>query len=90
MGGALGLDGTALSRVAAPYLAPVMASQGIGRRFPRIIQPICGSKSTDQMAICFSRKTQIMQVLGSASGTWGGNTRVDLLDVEGTTLLTSA
>jgi len=27
-----------------------------------------------------------MQVLGSASGTWGGDTWVDLLDVEGRTL----
>ena len=26
-----------------------------------------------------------MQVLGSASGTWGGDTRMDLLDVEGAT-----
>ena len=33
----------------------------------------------------FFWKPVFMQVLGSASGTWGGDTRMDLLDVEGTT-----
>lgn len=47
MGGALELDGTALSGAMAPYLAPVMGSQAIGRHFPRIIELICGSEFND-------------------------------------------
>jgi hypothetical protein len=79
--GVLVLDGTAQSETAGLYSAPVTGSRAIGRRSPRITWHLCGSEST--VAICSSAEPHVTQVLGSASGYWGGGAGMDLLDMEG-------